>query len=123
SILTVVPIEFGDGGGIGIAGVATDEHERGNGHASELLNFVCKYYEDRGAGKALLFARSEALYKKVGFRELDKVFQQPLPAGRGGHPVPLDKNTVRSIYDSWAAADPRRLRRDEDRWTYWSWTM
>ena len=123
SILTIVPIEFGDGRGIGIAGVATREEERGSGHASELLNFVCDYYAANGAPKALLFAKEQSLYEGVGFTLSDCVYVQPLTAGRAAHPQPVDKGKVKAIYDEWATRDPRRLRRDDARWTYWSWTL
>lgn len=123
SILTVVPIEFGDGKGIGIAGVATSEDARGKGVASELLQHVCDHYSQQGMPKALLFARSDGLYKRVGFTELDKVFSQPLPLGRALKPRQLSSDKVRALYDRWAAADLRRLRRDNDRWKYWSWTF
>jgi hypothetical protein len=33
------------------------------------------------------------------------------------------KDEVMRIYDDWASADHRRLRRDEARWKYWSWTF
>jgi predicted acetyltransferase len=123
SILTVVPLEFGDGPGIGIAGVATVQDRRDQGHATDLLNHVCDFYSKRGADKALLFARSQSLYHKAGFSELDKVYLQPLPAGRAAVPRQLDKEHVRDLYDAWAKKDDRRLRRDEDRWKYWSWTF
>lgn len=123
SILTVVPIEFGDGKGIGIAGVATNEAARGDGYATELLKHVCSYYESKNEGRALLFARADSLYLRAGFRELDKVYIQPLPAGRATRPLPVEKEWVKDVYDHWAAADVRRLRRDEDRWKYWSWTF
>jgi hypothetical protein len=123
SILTVVPVEFGDGKGIGIAGVATTEDHRGEGFAGELLNTVCIHYSANDAGRALLFARAESLYLKAGFRELDKVFVQPLAPGRAGHPKPVDRNIVRSTYNAWAEADDHRLRRDDARWNYWSWTF
>ena len=61
SILTVVPVEFGDGRGIGIAGVATNENSRNEGLATELLSHVCAHFAARGAGKALLFAREASL--------------------------------------------------------------
>jgi len=123
SILTVVPLEFGDGKGIGIAGVATVGAKREHGYATDLLNHVCDYYSMEGAAKSLLFARSESLYLKAGFEELDKVYLQPLPPGRASQPRQLDKEYVRGLYDNWAKQDDRRLRRDDDRWKYWSWTF
>jgi len=123
SILTVVPVEFGDGHGIGIAGVATLEHMRNEGLATELLTRVCAHYAELGADKALLFAREASLYERSGFTELDKVFIQPLAAGRSSHPNTVERAQVKEIYDAWAAADARRLRRDDARWTYWSWTF
>lgn len=123
SILTVVPLVFGDGNGIGIAGVATVVDKRGYGHGTALLNRVCDYYADQGAAKALLFARSDSLYSKAGFSELDRVYLQPLPPGRASQPRQLEKDAVRGIYDRWASEDVRWLRRDDDRWKYWSWTF
>jgi GNAT superfamily N-acetyltransferase len=123
SILTVVPVEFGDGHGIGIAGVATVEEKRGEGHASSLLQYVCEHYAGLGAGKSLLFARDASLYEGVGFSELDKVYVQPLPAGRASHPQQLEKAEIRRVYQDWATQDVRRLRRDDARWSYWSWTF
>jgi len=123
SILTVVPIEFGDGKGIGIAGVATNEDKRERGYATDLLNCVCETYAKQGSPKALLFARSESLYLKAGFSELDKVYLQHLPPGRASQPRQLEKGRVRNLYDAWAKQDDRRLHRDEDRWRYWSWTF
>jgi hypothetical protein len=123
SILTVVPIEFGDGKGVGIAGVATRDTERGSGHASDLLNYVCDYYAAHDAPKALLFAKEQSLYERVGFSLADCVYVQPLAAGRAAHRQPIDKEKVKLIYDDWSQGDPRRLRRDEARWAYWSWTL
>lgn len=123
SILTVVPIEFGDGHGIGIAGVATLEDERGEGLATALLNHVVGHYETAGAKKALLFARADSLYRRSGFDVLDRVYSQPLPPGRVARPNQLLYDDVRAAYDRWAAEDHRRLRRDDERWKYWAWTF
>ncbi|MEO7454593.1 MAG: GNAT family N-acetyltransferase [Fimbriimonadales bacterium] len=123
SILSVVPVEFGDGKGIGIAGVATVDEVRQKGLATDLLLFVVKHYSDNNAPKALLFARDSALYERAGFSELDKVYVQPLALGRPSQPSNLDKEAVMRFYTDWSAADSRRLRRDEARWAYWSWTF
>lgn len=123
SILSVVPTEFGDGKGIGIAGVATIEDGRGKGFATDLLKFVCTFYADRGEGKALLFARDTALYERAGFSVLDRVYLQPLALGRPSRPDPIDKVQIMRIYGEWSEQDKRRLRRDDARWAYWSWTF
>ena len=123
SILTVVPTSFGDGEGIGIAGVATLDEYRNRGFAKELLEFVFGHYEKMGWGRALLFAKNASLYASAGFTELDKVLVQPLPPGRSAHPRQLDTEEVRQRYDTWAHADFRRMRRDDDRWKYWTWSF
>ena len=123
SILTVVPISFGDGDGIGIAGVATVDEYRDRGIAKELLEFVFRHYDELGMGRALLFAKNAALYERAGFVELDRVFIQPLPPGRSSQPRQLDTEEVRVVYDQWASEDTRRMRRDDDRWKYWTWTF
>jgi predicted acetyltransferase len=123
SILTVVPMNFGDGDGIGIAGVATLPEYRDKGIARDLLNYVFGHYEKRGLGRALLFARNASLYLKAGFTQLDEVYVQPLPPGRSLKPRQLEQDEVRAMYDNWAAADDRRMRRDDARWKYWNWTF
>lgn len=123
SILTVVPVEFGDGKGIGIAGVATAHSDQHSGHATELLNQVIDHYAQEGAGRALLFARAETLYLKTGFRQLDRVYQQPLAPGRPSKPKSLEQSEVQQKYAEWAKQDHRRLRRDAARWRYWAWTF
>jgi GNAT superfamily N-acetyltransferase len=122
STLTCVPIQFGTKPGIGIAGVSTLPDYRGNGYAHALVCSALETAESAGEGMALLFASEGALYKKCGFSKLDTVVSQPLTKGEGlFEPVPLDE--VRSIYDKWSCESDDRLRRDDLRWRYWSWTL
>lgn len=124
SILTTVPLLFGWGNAIGIAGVATRSDCRGVGLASALLSEVLRLSEKEGEGHALLFARDRSLYKRSGFRVLDQVVRAPLS---GMIELPSDQilefDQVEALYNSWAASDPNRLRRDERRWSYWKWNF
>lgn len=124
SILTTVPLHFGWGDAIGIAGVATMPSERRKGRAGALVRLVVQDAFDRGCRSAYLFARQTGAYERVGFQVIDRVVRAPLicrPAGVSDDV--LENDEVRRIYDAWAAADPRRLRRDERRWSYWSWSL
>jgi predicted acetyltransferase len=124
SILTTVPLAFGFGNAIGIAGVATRLSSRGRGLGGELLQEVLRSSQESGEGPALLFARETALYERVGFRLLDQVIRAPIQAGSN---APLEgvmpQHEVVNIYNDWAASRPNRLRRDDRRWTYWKWNM
>ena len=124
SILTTVPLQFGWGGGYGIAGVATLPSERGKGHALRLLNAVHAHALACGEGAALLFARERTLYERAGYALVDEVVRTPLGpvAGEAGlELVPYDSVVAR--YARWAEANPARLRRDAKRWDYWRWTL
>jgi GNAT superfamily N-acetyltransferase len=124
SVLTTVPVLFGDGRGIGIAGVATAQECRGRNLATDLLQEVLQQSEQRGEGRALLFAMKESLYERSGFRVLDDVVSQPLPPGHvNGEPELIDRDSVRKLYEAWSEADPLRLRRDDLRWDHWSWNL
>lgn len=122
SVLTTVPVTFGDGPSIGIAGVATLRAWRGQGFAGKLIEEVMRVASDQGEGRALLFAKDEQLYSKHGFRTLDRVITQQLPKG-----LSLNDNKLLTIdevkyhYDRWAETNPHTLRRDEQRWHFWSW--
>lgn len=124
SILTTVPLCFGWGQAIGIAGVATTPSERRKGRAGALVRHVVEEAFGRGCRTAYLFARQTAAYEKVGFRVVDQVVRAPLVCWppQGQEDI-LEKEEVRRIYDEWAVADPRRLRRDDRRWAYWSWNL
>lgn len=123
SVLTTVPIQFGWGRGIGIAGVATRKLRQGEGLATRLLQRVLKHAEDAGEGPALLFARETKLYERAGFEPIDRIIRAPLTlplVTPTGPPHPNDH--VRAVYDHWAAQDPNRLRRDAQRWSYWEFS-
>lgn len=121
--LTTVPLHFGIGGAIGIAGVGTREDFRGQGLASDLLQTAVAACQEQSEGRALLFARDERIYARLGFEVLDDVVVAPM-----GDPEievvcpPASFNFVRAVYDRWAAEHPLRLRRDERRWNYWTWS-
>ena len=124
SILTTVPLEFGWGRAIGIAGVATRLSSRGRGLGGALLGEVLRNSETNGEGPALLFARETALYERVGFQVLDEVVRAPIRCTFHGvldGVMPVEE--VVSIYDDWASSRPDRLRRDDRRWNYWKWNM
>ena len=56
SALQVVPLEFGWGPAIGIAGVSTRESFRNEGYAGRLIQKVLREYERNGVETSLLFA-------------------------------------------------------------------
>ncbi len=124
SILTTVPLEFGFGRAIGIAGVATRLSSRGRGYGGKLIDKVLECSEASGEGPALLFARETALYERAGFRVLDQVVRAPIQSATN---IVLEgvlpQHEVNVIYTDWANSRPNRLRRDERRWTYWKWNM
>lgn len=121
--LTTVPLRFGIGGAIGIAGVGTREDARGRGLASDLLRTALAACHKECEGRALLFARDERIYARLGFEVLDDVVAAPMgdPEIKVDCP-PASFEFVRSTYDRWAAEHPLRLRRDDRRWRYWSWS-
>ncbi len=124
SILTTVPLEFGWGRSIGIAGVATAAERQGEGLAAKLLERVIKESEQVGEKGVLLFARDTRLYERVGFHVLDEVLRGPIDSDPEVEvPRCLDFDEVRLIYDRWAHSSPQRLRRDELRWKYWKWNL
>ena len=124
SILTTVPVEFGHGRGIGIAGVATREDRQGEGLAQRLIEAVVGESERVGENSAWLFAKNQKLYLRCGFREVDEVMHADL-GGEVDHETQelLPFEVIRGIYDSWSLREPERLRRDERRWNYWKWNM
>ncbi|MHB8637452.1 MAG: GNAT family N-acetyltransferase [Fimbriimonadaceae bacterium] len=124
SILTTVPLRFGWGRGFGIAGVATREDRRGKGFARVLLRHVCAVGEATGEGAAYLFAREPEVYKSSNFEVVDTVIRGPLDRIEEESIPPMqDGSTVERRYDEWCAKDPNRLRRDDQRWRYWRWSM
>ncbi|MFY9235056.1 MAG: GNAT family N-acetyltransferase [Fimbriimonadaceae bacterium] len=124
SILTTVPLEFGWGRAIGIAGVATNPSHQRKGYASRLLERVLVDAEQEGEPAALLFARAVELYEAIGFTKLDDVIRGQIGGCRDdGMGSVLEFDQVRPLYEQWALAHPARLRRDEQRWKYWRWTL
>ncbi len=124
SILTTVPLEFGWGLAIGIAGVATRSDRRGEGLAGTLMAEVLREASTRDERAALLFARDERIYAKHGFQTLDSVVYAGLRPGTGiGTGEPLDFQQTRERYDAWSTASQNRLRRSDARWAYWRWNL
>ncbi|MBA3724907.1 MAG: GNAT family N-acetyltransferase [Armatimonadetes bacterium] len=124
STLTTVSALFGDGRGIGIAGVATEPERQGENLATMLLQEVLRQSESRGEPRALLFAANEDLYVRCGFRVLDAIVSQPLPKAKSrSEPELLSRDQVRSIFDAWSEEKPYRLRRDDRRWDHWRWNL
>lgn len=121
SILTTTPLTFGWGKAIGVAGVATDPDRQREGHATRLLQRVFRESERRGEGPALLFARETELYAANGFEALDRVIRAPLLVCPENDSAPVGAPYIRERYTAWSEAHPDRLRRDDQRWSYWSW--
>lgn len=124
SILTTVPLEFGWGGGIGIAGVATRERFRREGYAARLIERVLREYERAGERIALLFAENTRLYADLGFEPLDDVIQGTVRTNLkdiSAEMMPFEE--LKARYTAWSEADPARLRRDDLRWRYWRWNL
>ncbi|HVT11448.1 MAG TPA: GNAT family N-acetyltransferase [Fimbriimonadaceae bacterium] len=124
SILTTVPLEFGWGHAIGIAGVATEKERQGRGLAGKLLMEVIAESRRAGEGAVLLFAKDTRLYERLGFRIVDRVVRGEIESAPEEEiPFSLDFEQIRQMYDGWAAADPNRLRRNALRWKYWKWNL
>ncbi|CAN5439320.1 hypothetical protein BH11ARM2_BH11ARM2_23170 [soil metagenome] len=121
SILTTTPLEFGWGRATGIAGVCTDPDRQREGHAGRLIERVLRESERANEGPALLFAQRLELYERHGFEPIDRVLRAPMNLRLEERLDILEWKETRSIYDAWAAADPARLRRDDQRWRYWEW--
>jgi GNAT superfamily N-acetyltransferase len=124
SILTTVPLTFGWGQGIGIAGVATREDRRREGLASRLLDRVTQESCRGGEIAAYLFAKQPGVYAANGFEVVDRVIRgEIVRSAELTVPEPWDFEDVHRRYSEWAAADPARLQRDERRWRYWQWNL
>lgn len=124
SILTTVPLHFGWGNAIGIAGVATRPQNQGKGHAGRLLEAVLQASAERGEPSALLFARETGLYERAGFERIDDVIRGEIVGAIDEPPrAVLEYDDVKLIYERWAEGHAARLRRDERRWKYWRWTF
>lgn len=124
SILTTVPLTFGWGRAIGIAGVATRLDRQREGHAGRLLERVLQESEKAGEGPTLLFARETSLYERVGFKTIDQMVRAPIVAEVDEEMREmLSFDEIQGCYDAWASAHPDRLRRDERRWKFWKWNL
>jgi GNAT superfamily N-acetyltransferase len=124
SILTTVPLEFGWGNAIGIAGVATLSERRREGLGACLLERVLKESKKNQEGVAYLFAHDPRLYERIGFSIADEVIRGKIDEKTNDHHAPiLGYEEVRSIYDQWALGHADRLRRNERRWKYWLWNL
>jgi GNAT superfamily N-acetyltransferase len=121
SILTTTALRFGWGDAIGIAGVATHRGRQGLGCASRLLTYVLDHSEAIGEPVAMLFARDNRVYERLGFESLDEVVRGELAVLTEPDGPMLETEDVAVIYDAWASAHPDRLRRDARRWGYWRW--
>lgn len=124
SILTTVPLEFGWGSAIGIAGVATKVSRQRQGLAERLIKTVLDLAEAQGESAAWLFAKEQGLYARCGFRVVDEVVRFPLecePDDNLKDMLAFDQ--IRTMYDDWSVQDPSRLRRDDKRWKYWKWNL
>lgn len=124
SILTTVPLQFGWGGAVGIAGVATRRDRQGEGFAIRLLEHVLSTGESRGETAAFLFARDPRVYLKAEFEIIDEAVRAPIRGTREFVlPKTLSIDEAQAIYSRWSEAHPDRLRRDERRWSYWKWNL
>lgn len=124
SILTTVPLDFGWGKAIGIAGVATKIENQNQGYATRLLDAVLKAAESEGERGTLLFAKNPTVYSKLGFEVTDDVIRGSIVASPEREPFSLmDFQDVQDVYDHWSLQDPNRLRRDDRRWGYWRWNL
>jgi len=124
SILTTVPLQFGWGAAVGLAGVATREDCRGHGYASRLLQEVVRASREAGEGRLLLFAQRPEFYCRNGFEVIDEAVRGKLRTTAFGYdPAVMSMQEVRDAYDTWALEKPGRLRRDDRRWHYWQWGM
>lgn len=124
SILTTVPLEFGWGKAIGIAGVATKVARQGQGLGELLLKTVLAESEKLGEASAWLFAKEQGLYSRCGFEVVDEVISGALQgAGDDSLKDMWSFDEIRTAYDSWALHDPSRLRRTDQRWKYWKWNL
>lgn len=124
SILTTVPLEFGWGKAIGIAGVATRRSRQRQGLAEKLLNTALAEAERQGESSAWLFAKELGLYSRCGFEVIDEVVAGSLEGESDDSLRDMwSFDEIRNAYDNWALRDPARLRRTDQRWKYWKWNL
>jgi len=124
SILTTVPLSFGWGKAVGIAGVATRRDRQGQGLAIRLIEHVLETGRSNGVSAAYLLARDDRVYRKVGFELLDEAVYAPLEGCREFVlPKTLSFDEAKEVYETWSDGHPDRLRRDERRWSYWKWNL
>lgn len=124
SILTTVPLLFGELRACGIAGVGTVLEHRGRGYGQRLLEAALAQSAANGETGSLLFAQSATLYERCGFSVLDHVvrarFKWPEVDWNADL---LTYEEVRQIYDAWSTRHSMRLIRDERRWNFWKWNL
>jgi len=124
SILTTVPLQFGWGRAIGIAGVATRADRQREGHAGRLVEKVLRESAKAGEESALLFARDIKLYSRLGFEVIDEVVRASIDSQpEDGMSDMVSFDEVQALYDAWAEHHPDRLRRDSRRWQFWKWNL
>lgn len=124
SIMTTVPLSFGWGKGIGIAGVATRPDCRGGGLAGRLLDHVLERSRACGETSAFLFAKDARLYERIGFTVVDEVVRGRISEPESkAKPSVLSLDEIQAVYNAWAARKACRLRRDAQRWRYWKWNL
>lgn len=124
SILTTVPLQFGWGAAVGIAGVATRADRQRQGLAARLVQCALEEERARGVQSAYLFARDTRLYERCGFEKLDEAIYAPIQ-GTPEFILPrtLSFDEASALYADWASADRFRLIRDARRWSFWKWNL
>lgn len=124
SILSAVPLRFGWGVSLGIAGVATHPEQRGKGLAADLIQRALETNQKAGIESTLLFAKDERLYSSLGFKTIDRSIRAPFQGVEIDNRAPVVSfEKIQRDYDAWAAADPNRLVRDARRWKLWKWNL
>lgn len=123
SVLTTVPLQFGWGLASGYAGVGTLGEYRRKGFGERLLQAALDHGTGQGEVAAFLFARQTHLYERLGFEVLDSIIRAPLQSGAYYEDDPLTYDEVRELYTKWSNEHPGRLRRDDQRWSFWKWHL
>ncbi len=118
-VLTTVPLHFGIGDAIGIAGVATAHDHRRRGLGQRLVEAALV-----GEERVLLFAKAEGLYRRSGLSVIDHVIRARF------EDVPIDADAevltfeeIQQVYNAWEVGSPFRLQRDATRWEFWKWNL
>lgn len=125
SVLTTVPLEFGFGNGVGIAGVATKKSEQSKGFGRALLKQVLEAGAANNEPSAYLFAKDPRVYEACGFEAIDEVIEAEifLDDLNSRDAMVATYDEVRQMYDHWASGSPNRLRRTGKRWEFWQWNL